>query len=151
MIIKLIVFCVTSLIDLATFVVFRGVATLFIGLLKLLSIPGNAAGGLIDNLRSIVSAIGEFVFDLILDIISSFTSGFFKFVGNAITGFGELMLEAAMELLKLSKEGSEELFGLIQELFRALSEIISKLVVSILDNCQEALGSIFQNIVKSEP
>jgi phage-related protein len=132
-------------------VVFRGTATLIIALLKLLSTPGNAAGGLIDNLRSIFSAIGEFVFDLIWDIISSVISGFFEFVGNAITGFGDLMMEAVMELLKLSKEGSEELFGLVQEIFGGLSEIISKLVVSILDNCQEAIGSIFQKIVESEP
>lgn len=144
MVVKLIVWCLTTIIDVATFVVFRGAASLIICALKLLSAPGIALGGLLDNLRSIFSTIGEYVFALLWDFISSVISGFFEFVTGTVTGSFELMLDAITELMQLSKEGLEELFSLIPEIFEGLSEIIGKLVVSVLDNCQDALGSIFE-------
>ncbi|KAJ4814812.1 hypothetical protein LUZ62_027378 [Rhynchospora pubera] len=146
MIVKLIVWCLTSLIDLATFVVFRGGATLIICMFQLLRAPGIALGGLLDNLRSIFSAIGEYVFELIWDILSSIISGFFEFVNDVITGFFDHIFNAALEMMQLSKEGLEELFNLITEIFGGLSEIFSKLVVSILDNFQEAISSILEKI-----
>lgn len=131
MIVKLLMWILTSLTQVTTLFVLRGTTIMLITpTLQLARTPGIVISGLLNLIASTFSTIGKYLVRLIFFIIASIISGIFKFVTTVVMGIFGLMFGTIMRMMMhLPMQGVEDLSNLTPGSLGVLSENGDKLVV----------------------
>lgn len=143
---RIIIGSLVSSIELATFIVFRGVPLFLVALIRFLKLPGQAIDSLLDRIADLLGAVAEYAIRLLADVIQSVVSTFFEALSSTVEGTYELASSGVVVILEKAKEGVEELLEILPELIEGAAEMVGRVLLSIWENYKDAIGYVRENI-----
>ena len=143
---KLILWALSSLASLATFIIFRAVALIVVLFIQLFRVPGLAIEGALEHIAVLLRTAVECVFDLLKDGLVSLISSGVELVSGTATGSISLTTSAVVELTEKMKNAFDMLAEIFPEAFEGMSEMVGKMVSDLWDNYKDAVGYIIQNV-----
>lgn len=146
LLLNLFFWALSSLISLATFIIFRTVSLAIVLFIQLFRVPGLAIEGALDHIARLSKAVLEYVVELLKDGLVSLISSGFQLMTATTTGSVTLTASAITELVEKSKTALDGLAEIFPEVFDGVSDMVVKAVWDFWDNYRGAVGYIIQNI-----
>lgn len=146
LLLRLIFWALSSLTNLATFVIFRGAALLIVALVQLLKVPGVAINGARDQIAGVFKGALEYVLELLRDAIVSLLSSCFELLCSTATGSFQLTTSAITELMEKTKTALDDLAEIFPEVFEGASEMVGNIVLNLWNSYKDALEYIMKNV-----
>ncbi|WCJ37939.1 hypothetical protein M5689_019028 [Euphorbia peplus] len=142
---RLIFFTINTLSNLISRVILTACAQLLVLFIQAFRVPGQAAHGALQQIGDAIKACFETILELIWEIISSIISSIFDAVIEAIMGSVSVTGSGIGSLVEKTRTSFDDLLKDLPELGQEFSEMVSTLVIDLLNNYKDAFGYVTEN------
>jgi hypothetical protein len=145
--VKLALWLLSSFLELAVVVLFRGLALLVVAAVDLVRLPGQAADAALEATKRALEAAAEFAFSLVWEVAVAVVSAFLESVWSAVDGAAALASSAVGELMEVAWDGSEEVAKALVEALEGAADAVAGALVKLGENYMDALVHVLQNLI----
>uniref|UniRef100_A0ACD5XPF5 Uncharacterized protein n=1 Tax=Avena sativa TaxID=4498 RepID=A0ACD5XPF5_AVESA len=146
-IIRLALWLLSSFLELAVVVLFRGLALLVVAAVDLVRLPGQAADAALEATKGALEAAVEFAFGLVWEVAVAVVSAFLESVWSALDGAAVLVSSAVKELMEAAWDGSEEAAKALAEVLEGAADALAGTLVKLAKNYMDDLVHVLQNLI----
>lgn len=106
---------------------------------------GGATKGIIEQAAEAIKSVLEYVLGLIIDMISTIISFIFDTIKGVVIESIVSGSSAVADLADKTKTSLEGLLNDVPEIVERFSEMVTKMISDLWNNCMEALGYVQEN------
>nr|DAD24147.1 TPA_asm: hypothetical protein HUJ06_025610 [Nelumbo nucifera] len=136
---KIAFWVLSTLSNLASLLIFSGVAHLLVLVMQLLRVPGECISLVLQLLKNFIEALFEFFWQLLMEAITSLVSAGFDSFKFAISGISDGISSAIGELGSQMKDAVDSV------IYETLSEMAQTFLKDIWNNYMNAIGYVWDN------
>ncbi|KMT05557.1 hypothetical protein BVRB_7g168040 [Beta vulgaris subsp. vulgaris] len=136
---------ISTVSNIITKVIFSTTAYFLVLIIQGLKVPGEATKGILEQAAETFRSVLEFVFGLIIELISTIISKVFDAIKDGIIESITSGSSAVGDIIEQTKTSFEGLLNDVPEITLGFSEMIFTLISDLWNNCMEALGYVQEN------
>ena len=142
---KLVFYTISTITNLISRLIFSTTAYFLVVLIQAFKVPGEATKGIIEQAAEAIKSVLEYVLVLIVDVIGTIISTIFDTIKGAAIESIVAGSSAMADLVEQTKTSLEGLLNDVPEIVEGFSEMVTKMISDLWNNCMEALGYVQEN------
>ncbi|KAK4440507.1 hypothetical protein Salat_0385600 [Sesamum alatum] len=144
---KLVFLVMSTLSNLLTRLIFNAAAHVLVQMIQALKVPGEGSQRLLDQVRSMITKMLEYLSDLMIQAVSKVLSSLFDVVKEGVLSSSSGLAAAVAGLVEKSRTSLNDAVEDVPEVLEAFREMVAKIATDFWNNCNEAVTYVTQNVL----